>query len=349
MKNILHTLLKLSEIDTHLTRLKDAKTKLPLLVTEIQNHLQKLQHDLAGVDSQVATLEKQKQDTAFVITEKQEWILKREALINDIKTTKEYQASVKEIATAKKEILDKTALLLTIDTNIQDAQKKTEDTTALIKPKISELEGKLQDCQNKIVSVDPKIADKQAERSTLLNTLSADIQAQYANTQKRVNPALACASTKICSECGSRVPPQIINQLMVNKELQSCSSCRRILYLDEALYAERFFTLCRNQIFGPRRIKCHRHQHVVTTRGLHHRLFGIDRDLARHTATRRGQCHENTHGRIRSFNIVNQAQIYQTQRNLRILDSFEGFANLFDAWHIFPFLTAHVSLSSASS
>lgn len=237
MKNILHTLLKLSEIDTHLTRLKDAKTKLPLLVTEIQNHLQKLQHDLAGVDTQVASIEKQKQDTAFAITEKQDWIAKREALINDIKTTKEYQASVKEIATAKKEILDKTALLTTIDTQIQQAQTKAEETKALLVPKISELEAKLEDCQAKMISVDPKITEKQNERTALMNTLSADIQAQYNNTQKRVNPALACATTKICSECGSRVAPQIINQLMASKELQSCTACRRILYLDEALEA----------------------------------------------------------------------------------------------------------------
>lgn len=235
MKNTLQTLLKLSEIDTHLTRLKDAKTKLPLLVTEIQNHLQKLQHDLAGVDTQVSNLEKQKHDTAFAITEKQDWIAKREALINDIKTTKEYQASVKEIATAKKEILDKTTLLLSVETQIQDAQKKVEDTKALILPKITELEGKLADCQNKILSVDPKIVEKQNEREAQLKSLSTDIQAQYNNTQKRVNPALACASTKICSECGSRISPQIINQLMINKELQSCSSCRRILYLDETL------------------------------------------------------------------------------------------------------------------
>lgn len=235
MKNNLITLIKLSEIDTNLTRLKDAKIKLPLIVIEIQNHLKKFNNDLAGFATQIESLQKQKSETSDAILEKQNWIQSREALINDIKTTKEYQAQVKEIAAAKKDILDKTTLLQTLDTQIESTQKSNEDSKALILPKMADLESKLQDCQAKIESVDPKIQDKQNERDALLATLAADIQTLYTNTQKRINPALAHANNKICSECGNRVAPQIINQLMASSELQTCTACHRILYLDSSL------------------------------------------------------------------------------------------------------------------
>lgn len=237
MKNNLYTLIQLSEIDGQISQLNEAKTKLPLIVIEIQKHILKFNSELLAIDDKIAKLKTEQTDTSSFINEKQQWIANREAQINNIKTTKEFQASVKEIAQAKKEILDKTQSLTQLETTIQNAQNESQEQKDKINTKISELSAKLKECEEKIASVEPKISEKESQKNSLLSQIPIEIQNQYLHTQKKVQPALSNATSKICSECGNRVPPQIINQLMAGSELQNCSSCHRILYLDENLEA----------------------------------------------------------------------------------------------------------------
>ncbi len=234
MKDSIPTLIQLSEIDCQIEKLNDAQKRLPLVTVEIQNHILKFTKDLETARGKIQAFETAKTEAEQWILEKQDWIKQREERNKDIKTNKEFQASLKEVASAKKEILDKTNAMKLWDTQKEDAQKQAEQLEATLTPKIEDLKSKHSECEEKLKMVGPRLEEKEDERTELVKNLKPEIYASYTAIQSKTNPALANAAGKVCSECGNRIPPQVFNQLHADTALQFCAGCKRILYLMEA-------------------------------------------------------------------------------------------------------------------
>ena len=51
--------------------------------------------------------------------------------------------------------------------------------------------------------------------------------------EKRSDGALAPVAGKVCQGCFTRLPPQWINMIQIDKELVTCPQCGRIVYIEE--------------------------------------------------------------------------------------------------------------------
>ena len=87
------------------------------------------------------------------------------------------------------------------------------------------------------------IKDKELEKNTALRTeLASNITDKtclkhYEHIFRRAVPAISRLEGNICTECGTKVLPQSINMLKVGQQMQYCSRCKRILYIESLVFA----------------------------------------------------------------------------------------------------------------
>lgn len=236
MKEILLSLLKVTEIDNKINQILTDKQDIPNVVKDISNEIGTLQKTLKQAQDELDTLQTQTKSATEVINEKANWVQERETRINEIKTTKEFQAASREISLAKKEIKDKEDLLKTLNPQLEEAMAKFNQLKEQTQPKVDELMAKIHDHKARFDSIKTTLEHEQANRALALKEIPSDQAiAYYEKIHQRTIPAISLASNGICTECGTRILPQIFNQLATSKALHFCNSCKRILYVEEQL------------------------------------------------------------------------------------------------------------------
>ena len=240
MKQTLFNLLKIAEIDNKIDEIKETQIKIPGEVKELKAEVQARQSEItAKTDALLLLQNKQKEITQF-LHEKNEWIKSREERVSDIKTNKEYQASLKEISTAKKEIKDKDAELATLHPQIDQL---TDELNRYKEANEAKIEGSKNTINEQMV----KFESAKSLIESALKTREA-IAKDFANKQalkyydrihSRLSPAMALVNANgVCTECGTQILPQIFNLLAEANDIQTCNRCKRILYLEESLHQE---------------------------------------------------------------------------------------------------------------
>lgn len=236
MKNTLLTLIKLTEIDKKIDQIQHDRETTPQLIQELKTEITQLLLEITTLENEISTLSQTKNDGGDFIREKKEWIDKREQILKSLQTNKEYQAALKEIATAKKQISDKEAQAQDFTPKIEELSAKLAALQESNQTKISDLQiqiGQKEECLQKI---DDVLQEETNKRKAILVEIQNDNTIKhYEYVRKKVTPAMAKAENGVCSECGSRIPPQILNLLHKSQSMQYCYRCKRIIYLEELL------------------------------------------------------------------------------------------------------------------
>lgn len=236
MKEILLSLIKVTEIDNKINQILTDKQDIPNAVKDISNEIGTLQKALKQSLDELETLQTQQKSATEVIIEKTQWALERETRINEIKTTKEFQAASREISLARKEIKDKEDLLKTLNPQLEEATTKFNQLREQTQPKVDELMAKIHEYKARFDSIKATLEQDQANRAVALKEIPSDQAiAYYQKIHQRTIPAISLAANGICTECGTKVLPQVFNQLASSKVLHFCNSCRRILYVEAQL------------------------------------------------------------------------------------------------------------------
>lgn len=239
VKETLISLVKLSETDNKIDHLKEEQTELPQEIQVLQSQIQDLQNQIVAVQTGLETAQSAKKESESFIREKTQWITDREARVNNIKTTKEFQAALREVSLAKKEIKDKQTGLEECSKKMAELEQQSADLKAKHEPKIQELKNSIEQKQQRLGQLEEVIAKEYQQREQTLQTVADKKSLAYYNhVHNRVSPAMAEVHDGICAECGTRILPQVLNLIVVSESLHTCNRCKRILYLREELNQE---------------------------------------------------------------------------------------------------------------
>lgn len=235
MKHTLALLLRLAEIDLSLDELNESLGTIPEAVGELERQIQILCSDQQGLERKMTELNAQKTTSESLVREKQEWITGREDQVKDLKTNKEYHAALKEIAVAKKEISDNESKATTLSEQLAEIGKQLDALKSANDAQITALKQQIDVHNAKTGDISPLIDEKRKCRDDITVGLDAKILAMYEQIRQRVTPAISKAENTVCTECGSKIQPQLYNRLFTLAELLPCPRCRRILYVEEFL------------------------------------------------------------------------------------------------------------------
>lgn len=229
------------------------KEYLPLLkeLQEIDTHLKKIEIDLAAIPEQfedsggeylalVRTLQEKETAVKQMTTERQsleealkrdtEAAQEREKRLFAIKTQKEYQATVKEVAQLKKDNKDKENRILAL---LESAEKISQEITQL-KSQAADKEGAYRQVEAELKKKEAELSAQQQQytnrKPALLKELPAEVLKKYEFVKRRHANVVAMVKRGVCQGCHMNIPSQFYNEMLKATDLRNCPHCHRLIY-----------------------------------------------------------------------------------------------------------------------
>ncbi len=234
MSKELNHLVSLQDIDLKLDRLIEEKDSIPGKIESLKERLEQCRKEIEEVKKQLKDIQVRKKEKEIELDDSEQAIKKHQEELNKVKTNEAYQALLKEIGAAKKKkgMLEDEILVL---------MEEAEDLSSLQKEKVESLKkeeervhAKEKDLQERSNLIKETITRVQAERDSIAGRITSATIQRYERIRKKWS-GLAIARTKgdSCGGCQIKLPPQVINELLQDKDYVICDNCARILYLEK--------------------------------------------------------------------------------------------------------------------
>lgn len=229
MKIDLEKLVLLSQTDNEIDELVNIREELPTVIAELESQKVKAEKSLNSQASEITSLTADQKKKQSTLTEQNDWITERETKLKEIKTNKEYQAGVKEVAKAKKDIADLESDITRIAALIEEKTKENSELENKVKEQISQVEAELKEKQQLLGSLGSQIEEKIGTRAHSEKDITEVVLKRYKQIKARISPAVAKVERGVCMECNMNIPPQAYIELQKLKDIISCPRCFRIL------------------------------------------------------------------------------------------------------------------------
>jgi hypothetical protein len=228
-------LARLKELQDIDLRLHEINIKLELLPERIAAHeaaYNQVKTEMDAAKHELAEAEKSRRHEELELASTTEHAKLREAKLYAIKTTKEYQAALKEIAETKKINKEREDRILGLMEQIENLGKK-----------ITQLDGELADKESAYRKEDEALKAEEAEltksmddiesrRPKLVSEIDVKVVRNYDYVRQRYPDALVHVEKGVCQGCSMNIPPQLYNEMLRSIEFKNCPSCRRLIYVN---------------------------------------------------------------------------------------------------------------------
>ncbi len=235
MNEQLCLLIELQKLDTVILALHSKIDLMPGTIAASEGPLKKSEATFENLKQGCAAMEKKKKDKEQAIEDINEKIKKLSLRTSEIKNNKEYQAHLKEIERAGKDLKAAEDELLDAIESIEKSSKLLAAEQSSIAGERSKLDVIRQEIEKTIALDRQELKKLKDARKKFIEKLDPDIYGRYIATMKSGRGlAVAEAKNEICQGCNLHIPPQMFVELKKNEELTLCPQCRRILYYNNS-------------------------------------------------------------------------------------------------------------------
>ena len=234
MNSDLANLIELQKADSQIARLQAEIAALPKRVAAIEAKLagskERAEKAKAALKADETARRKHEGDIAAL----RQKISKYRDQMLSVKTNQEYQALGHEITFAEQDIskLEDKILETMVDADSKNAELKRAEGD--LKAHTSEIEKEKGIAQQRTAEDQKEVAEWQEKRSTIRQSIDAEVLRHYDRVLKFRGSALAEAIDHRCGACQVLLRPQVYNDLRSSEKFITCDSCQRILYYDPA-------------------------------------------------------------------------------------------------------------------
>ncbi len=231
MEQELSTIYEAQKIDLIIIEKERVLLSTPIQLKGMDDELKATQMKVEKEKEIIEELEKERKKKEKELEVDKDKIKKLEAKLHEVKTNKEYQASLKEIEAAKV-ANDKTEedILVLMD-KVEEIKKDHSSSASHLKIREKEIETEKTKIEKEIQSMDKIITQLKTERDNLLSVVNERLRSTYqVLREKRNGIAVSTAKNGVCLGCFMNIPPQLFIEVTKNRQLIQCPSCGRILY-----------------------------------------------------------------------------------------------------------------------
>lgn len=229
----LSRLMYLQEHDLRLHAITEQIASIPVRSKEITVEVDAIKAEIVHLTAAKAANEVEKRDLEAQVADATEHLKQFESKLHAIKTNKEYQAALKEIAEIKKSNKEKDDRDLQLMEAIDAAaQKLTQLSSALADKELqvaSAVEALAQEaggCETDRQKCEEELRGAEAQ-------VAPEVMRVYRVVRSRHVDALAPVDAGICGGCRMKVQPQLAIEVHRATRLCQCPSCHRILFTPE--------------------------------------------------------------------------------------------------------------------
>ncbi len=231
MKDQLALLVRLQELDLQRNQQQEERQKLPERLQAAQQSLDRAKGLLSQEKALLDQLNKEKKGKEEELQIIEEKIVKLKGRVTELKTNKEYQAYLSEIASAKSEQEKaEEALLMVMEKG--DGQKKavaSHEAAVFSEEKMLVLE------RAQVEEASKQLLESVRNLDKGYMDMEGKIEREILEDYKRlasIRRGVAVVSLKgaTCGGCHFNLPPQLVAEVKMGVKIQTCSYCHRILY-----------------------------------------------------------------------------------------------------------------------
>lgn len=232
LKSQIDALVQLQVIDSEIFALKYEKEALPARIKALQELFEEKKQGLAASEKNLLDLQKQRKDKEGELLQKEEAIKKLQNQLYSLKTNKEYQTMLQQIAEAKADVSMVEDKILEFLDQAEKARGSIEQEKQKLQEEEKDFLSKKKNAEDRIKEIDERLSQLDAQRKQATVGIEEKILAQYERIlANRDGLAIVSVKDNSCEGCNMFVPPQVINLIKMYERIITCEICNRILYI----------------------------------------------------------------------------------------------------------------------
>ncbi len=233
MREQLKLLEELQQIDAKLQEIESALSSLPAKLESLKEDVGRVEGLLQGERQQLAEVVHYKEERETSVKADHDQINKSKAKLSQVRNSKEYMASQRELEITRKSASEREEELIKLMEAIEQFQcsiEVHEEELKALKDHVIEEE---KETAEKIALLERAKKEQHVERDRMAATIQKDVLSKYEMIRRRRGLAVVAARHGVCSGCNMHVPPQLSNILQGGNTIEYCPSCQRIIYFEQ--------------------------------------------------------------------------------------------------------------------
>lgn len=207
--------------------------QIPAKISELESDLAEVRGQFDQDSERFEELKKACRAKEAELADSQEVIKIRDEKLYKIKTQKEYQAAISEIAETRREnkVLENEILQLMGD--IEEVQKAVNEGQPGAEAKSKEVEEEKTLLEARHQELEKALADAKEVSQQKLKDVDEELIAVYLEAKRHNPDAIAYIERGACEGCNMSIRPQLVIEVLKQENLHACPSCRRLLFVKE--------------------------------------------------------------------------------------------------------------------
>lgn len=226
----LDLLIGLAKLDGKIAGLRVQLGKIPIAIEARREEYQESEKVLSGAKEEIGAAKKERRRAEGELDGHLEKINKLNNQQSLVKTNKEYQALLGEIEKLKaqqdayeEKILELMEQAGTVEKQITVAEGVVAEARKVFEEEEARLLAEEKELRSSLESVESSRAEK-------VTSIEKETLQTYSRVKSLRGDAVAEVVDELCLGCRVAVPPQKFADVMLNKVVQTCAHCNRILY-----------------------------------------------------------------------------------------------------------------------
>lgn len=227
-------LIELQKVDAEIYKFERRKLAIPIMIKKLEDGFKEKGEKLKQEDAAMKALLVKQKEKENELASKEETIKKCQGQLYQIKTNKEYTAMQHEIDGygADKSVIEDD--ILGILDQVEEKKKDVEACKVQLKEDEKVLGQEKEKVNVELKKIEAGLASFNTMRQELLPKIDKSMVSKYERILKgKDGLAMVPVRHDSCGGCHLNLPPQVINEISMKKELIFCESCARILYIEE--------------------------------------------------------------------------------------------------------------------
>lgn len=233
IKAQLALLKELQDIDMVVREIEEELASMPQKIEGAKAAWLELSEKLREKETEKNAGVKQRKDLEIELEDTTRKLQERETRLFTIKTNKEYQAAIKEIADGKKANKEREDVVIKLMEKIEGLTQEITQLSGAAADKEKEFRTKEDEFLRQKSELEKRRDGQVQELKKIEPKVDKKLLEQYSFIRTRYLDPMAAVVGGICQGCNMNIPPQMYNELLKGLKIHFCSNCHRFVYVDE--------------------------------------------------------------------------------------------------------------------
>jgi predicted nucleic acid-binding Zn-ribbon protein len=209
--------------------------RIPGQITELEDEISNFRREFDEASSRLNQLNKSCREKEAELSDLQQHITDRESKLYMIKTNKEYQAAVTEIAERKRHNKELGDEILAFMEEIETLESYVKEQKPLVDAKAQEEAEDKSKLESTMGELKKELTSKQMSWKEQTKGIDKEFLEKYEAARRMNSDVIAILERNTCQGCYMSVPPQLVIEVLRLESLHSCPNCQRLLFIKEAI------------------------------------------------------------------------------------------------------------------